>query len=145
MWRKELQNRIKKMMTVLTTLEQVTRIMNLIAPFKIWYTLTIDNEEAGNSRATIFVEYCVVHPADLVEETDSDYCDKMIHKMHVDWLDDTIESFMSKLREMDLYLRFCNLLVHQDNYFGFSAKEKVEFVEMNLKRIREEKNNYIPF
>lgn len=130
---------------ILTPSERVARIINMITPYAIWYSLLVENEEAGDTRIMIHLEYCVVHPADLIKQTSVEVCNAAIHSMNVDWLDDTDETFMQKLEELHLYLQYCNWLSHQDNYHELSTKEKAEFVERNLKRHKEAKYDGIPF
>lgn len=125
------------MPNILTPSERVARIINMITPYAIWYSLSVENEEAGDNRVMIHLEYCVVHPADLIKQTSEEECNTGIHSMNVDWMDDTDETFVQKLDELHLYLQYCNLLTHQENYYELSTKEKVEFVEDKLKRHRE--------
>ena len=133
------------MINILTPSERVTRMINMITPYAIWYSLTVENEEAGDTRVMIHLEYCVVHPADLIKQTSEEECNTAIHSMNVDWMDDTDETFLQKLRELHLYLQYCNLLEHQDNYYELSVKEKAEFVEKNLKHHKEAQTDGIPF
>lgn len=133
------------MINILTPSERVARIINMITPYAIWYSLTVENEEAGDTRVMIHLEYCVVHPADLIKQTSEEECNTAIHSMNVDWMDDTDETFLQKLRELHLYLQYCNLLEHQDNYYELSVKEKAEFVEKNLKHHKEAQTDGIPF
>lgn len=133
------------MINILTPSECVSRIINMITPCSIWYSLSVENEEVGDTRVMIHLEYCVVHPADISRQTSEEECNAAIHIMNVDWLDDTDETFIQKLGELHLYLQYCNLLAHQDSYQDFSLKEKVEFVERNMKHHKEAQADGIPF
>lgn len=134
------------MMNILTPSERVARIINMITPYGIWYSLTVENEEAGDTRVMIHLEYCVVHPSNLVNENDNnkEEYNAMIHSMNIDWLDDTDETFIEKLHELHLYLQYCNLLSHKDNYYEISAKEKVKFIEYRMERHKRGQIDSIP-
>lgn len=134
------------MMNILTPSERVARIINMITPYGIWYSLTVENEEAGDTRVMIHLEYCVEHPSNLVNENDNnkEEYNAMIHSMNIDWLDDTDETFIEKLHELHLYLQYCNLLSHKDNYYEISAKEKVKFIEYRMERHKRGQIDSIP-
>lgn len=133
------------MNNILTPSERVARIINMITPYAIWYSLSVENEEAGDTRIMIHLEYCVVHPGDLIQHTGEEECNAAIHSMNVDWQNDTDETFIQKLDDLHLYLQYCDVLMHQDNYYELSDKEKAEFVENNLKCHKEAKANGLPF
>lgn len=60
-------------------------------------------------------------------------------------MDDSDETFMQKLDELHLYLQYCNCLTHQENYYELSVKEKAEFVEHSMKRLKEAEADGMPF